>query len=339
MKKVIFGLATCFILTSVAFASDVKSVTNPITIKISNVVKIESPKGFASEQFKKMMESKFPGRVKVEIYYNNNLFKYKEETEALELGAVDVIIPSSSKVSSSFNVKEFELFDLPFLFNKAEDITKFTQSSSGDKLLSFLNRKNKNLYAVAYWPNDFKNYIGYKFYKNPGDFNGQVARIDNSGSEKLFYDSLNVKETILIDPELLSNSMKKQGEFKVDVSANSNFNVSQFKLYEKSNFMTLSNHDVSSDIFLTNKRWFNSLPDDIKLGLVESAKQAGLVNFEVTQKNSAQDLAELQKNGVQFYTWTKEERDEFKKKAITVHANYLKNINQEFLNEVYSIVR
>lgn len=339
MKNVLLGLAASFMLTSIAVAADVRPMTKPIVIKLSHVVKTGAPKGIASEQFKKIMESKFPGRVKVELFHDNTLFKDREESEALELGAVDVIIPTTGKVSTFYGVKEFELFDLPFLFNKGEDITKFTQSASGEKLLGFFNKKNKNLYAITYWPNDFRSYIGDKFYKKPDDFKGMVAHTHTLGTMKMFYDVLGVKEVIPLPFAELGKAMKKEGEFKVDVSENPHSNALQSKFYESSKFLTLSNHDVNSYVFITNRRWFNNLPDDIKVGFTDAAKQAGLIHFDVAQKNSTQELAELQKNGVKVYTWTKEEKDEFKKKAVTVHENYLKNINQEFLNEVYTIVR
>ena len=339
MKKVILGFAVSIMLTSVAIAADVKATTKPIVIKVSHVVKSGATKGIGAEQFKKIMESKFPGRVKVEVYHDNTLFKDREESEALELNAVNVIIPTTGKVSAFYGVKEFELFDLPFLFDKGEDITKFTQSSTGEKLLDFFNKKNKNLYAVTYWPNDFRNYIGSKFYKKPDDFKGMVARTETLGTMKMFYDVLGVKEAITLAFSDLGKALKKEGEFKVDVAGNPHSNALQSKFYESSKFLTLSNHDVNSYVFLTNRRWFNNLPDDIKVGLTDAAKQAGLFHFEVAQKNSTKELAELQKNGVKVYTWTKEEKEEFKKKAVTVHENYLKNINKEFLNEVYTIVR
>ena len=135
MKKYIVCLAMSLMGTSV-YADFINKSDKPIVIKLSHVVGANAPKGLASEEFKKIMESKFPGRVKVELYHSNSLFKDSEEVEALELGAVNVIIPTTGKTATSYGVKEFELFDLPFLFNDTNSVLKridinFAKSEKG----------------------------------------------------------------------------------------------------------------------------------------------------------------------------------------------------------------
>lgn len=337
-----FSISILFIssILSLSYAESLPKILieNPIVIKLSHVVGKDAPKGIASEEFKKIMESKFPGRVYVEVYHDNKLFKDREESEALELGVVNVVLPTSGKIATFYNVKEFELFDLPFLFNKTEDINKFTQSDEGQELLDFFNIKNKKLYAVTYWPNDFRDYVGSKFYKKPDDFKGQTARIQALGTLKLFNDAIGVKDSIVLSFSDLPKAMKKQGEYKVDVSENPSSNTYEAKLYESSKFITLSHHNVNTYVFLTNRRWFNSLPDDIKQGFVAAAKQSGIVHFDIAQKSSATDLVNLKKQGVQTYEWTPQEKLEFKKRAVAVHENYLININKDYLNKVYKTI-
>ena len=334
MKKYIVCLAMSLMGTSV-YADFINKSDKPIVIKLSHVVGANAPKGLASEEFKKIMESKFPGRVKVELYHFNSLFKDSEEVEALELGAVNVIIPTTGKTATSYGVKEFELFDLPFLFSDTNSVLKFMKSDSSTKLLDLLNKKNKTVYAVTYWPNDFRNYIGGQFYKKPDDFKGKVAYTHSLGTMKLFFDTLGTEKTIQLPFSDLPKAMKKELGFAVDVSANPNSNTLQSKLYENTKKLTLSAHDFNAYVFLTNRKWFNNLPADVQNGFVEAAQKSGLYHFEQAQKMSQQDLEKLKALGVQTYQWTNEEREEFKKKAVPVHGNYLKNINADFLNEVY----
>ena len=87
----------------------------PIVIKFSHVVANDTPKGKASEFFAKRAGELTKGRVKVEVYANSTLFKDKEEMEALQLGAVQMLAPSLAKFGP-LGVKEFEVFDLPFIF-------------------------------------------------------------------------------------------------------------------------------------------------------------------------------------------------------------------------------
>src|SRR5688572_28491778 len=68
-----------------------------IVIKFSHVVAQDTPKGKAAEYFKKLAEERTKGRVKVEVYPNSQLYKDKEELEALQLGAVQMLAPSLAK--------------------------------------------------------------------------------------------------------------------------------------------------------------------------------------------------------------------------------------------------
>ena len=69
----------------------------PIVIKFSHVAAVDTPKGQGAERFKKLAEERTKGRVKVEVYPNSQLYKDKEELEALQLGSVQMLAPSLSK--------------------------------------------------------------------------------------------------------------------------------------------------------------------------------------------------------------------------------------------------
>src|SRR5208282_5921794 len=114
MKRFAFALAATFILALAGPA-----LADPIIIKFSHVVSPDTPKGKAALLFKDLAEKYTNGRVKVEVYPNSQLYKDKEEVEALQLGAVQMLAPSLSKFGP-LGVKEFEVFDLPFILpNKA----------------------------------------------------------------------------------------------------------------------------------------------------------------------------------------------------------------------------
>src|SRR3989338_5784392 len=93
----------------------------PIVIKFSHVVAAGTPKGHAAEFFKKKAEELTKGKVKVEVYANSTLYKDKEEMEALQLGAVQMLAPSLAKFGP-LGVKEFEVFDLPYIFDGYADL-------------------------------------------------------------------------------------------------------------------------------------------------------------------------------------------------------------------------
>jgi C4-dicarboxylate-binding protein DctP len=70
------------------------------------------------------------GKVKVEVYPNSTLYKDKEEMEALQLGAVQMLAPSLAKFGP-LGAKEFEVFDLPFIFDSYAELHKVTKGPVG----------------------------------------------------------------------------------------------------------------------------------------------------------------------------------------------------------------
>ena len=77
-----------FLGLAIAMLSFAANATEPIVIKFSHVVAPDTPKGKAAEYFKKLAEERTQGQVKVEVYPNSQLYKDKEELEALQMGVV-----------------------------------------------------------------------------------------------------------------------------------------------------------------------------------------------------------------------------------------------------------
>jgi len=106
----------------------------PIVLKFSHVVAPDTPKGKGSERFRELAEKYTNDKVKVEIYPNSTLYKDKEELEAMQLGAVQMLAPSNSKFGP-IGIKEFEVFDLPYILPNTAALRKVTEGPLGKRLL------------------------------------------------------------------------------------------------------------------------------------------------------------------------------------------------------------
>src|SRR3954468_6881904 len=149
----------------------------PIVVKFSHVVAIDTPKGKGAEYFKKLAEERSKGRVKIEVYPNSQLYKDGEEMEALQLGSVHLLAPSLAKFGP-LGVREFEVFDLPYIFDDAKELHKVTEGPVGKQLFDKLG--SKGITGLAYWDNGFKVMSANKPLKLPADFKGQKMRIQSS---------------------------------------------------------------------------------------------------------------------------------------------------------------
>src|SRR5437660_1437499 len=130
----------------------VAQAQQPIVIKFSHVTTPDTPKGKGAEKFKELAEKYTGGKVKVEIYPNSQLYKDKEEIEALQLGAVQMLAPSTSKFAP-MGAKEYEALDLPFLFANDDEYTRISKGPVGQWL--FQKLEPKGLTGLAFWDNGF----------------------------------------------------------------------------------------------------------------------------------------------------------------------------------------
>src|SRR6266700_1209132 len=149
----------------------------PIVIKFSHVVALDTPKGKGAEYFKKLAEERTKGKVKVEVYPNSQLYKDGEEMEALQLGSVQMLAPSVAKFGP-LGVREFEVFDLPYIFDDFAQLHKVTEGAVGKQL--FQKLESKGIVGLAFWDNGFKQFSANKPLRLPGDVKGLKMRIQSS---------------------------------------------------------------------------------------------------------------------------------------------------------------
>src|SRR6187551_3792537 len=173
MRKLILAAASIAALTLVGPAA----AQSPIVIKFSHVVASNTPKGLAAEKFKELAEKYTDGKVKVEVYPNSQLYKDKEEMEALQLGSVQMLAPSLSKFAP-LGVKEFEIFDFPYIFDSYDDLHKVTDGAVGKGLMAKLDAKG--ISGLAFWDNGFKSFSSNRKMAKPEDMKGLKMRIQSS---------------------------------------------------------------------------------------------------------------------------------------------------------------
>lgn len=319
---------------------NVSSLNNENTkyiIRVSHVIKSTTPKGQGAEAFKNYLEAAFPGRVEVKVYHDNDLFKDKEEIEALNLGAVDIILPTTSKVASTYKVKKLELLDLPYLFNSPEDINKFIKSNAAQKLMTNISETNNRVLPLAFWPNGFRQMIGKHELKTHEDFSKDVMRVE-SDSKVLsdMYSAFGAKSTIKISYGDLYNALNGNYRLKVDSTDNVLTNIFNSKLYEPSPVITMTSHNVMFYTFLVNARWYNSLPADIQDGIKRVAVQAGALNNKLANEEASKIVEDLKAKNVKVVELSKSEKVEVQNWMKPVHENYAKEVSTDLLAETYN---
>ena len=326
MKRIVLAVFVMALSATTALAQQ------PIDIKFSHVVAKNTPKGEAAEYFKKLAEERTKGRVKVEVYPNSVLYKDGEEMEMLQIGAVQMLAPSVAKFGP-LGAKEFEVFDLPYLFDNFADLHKVTQGPVGQALLKKLEARG--LTGLAFWDNGFKVMSANKPLRTPADFKGLKMRIQSS---KVLDQQMRDLGAI---PQMMAFSEVYQAlqTGVVDGTENPPSNLYTQKMYEVQKYVTLSNHGVIEYAVIVNKKFWAGLPTDIRAALESAMKDATTYANDIAKKENDDALEAVRKSGrTQIYELTPEERRAWKKALINVHREQGSRIGKETLDAIYKAI-
>jgi len=305
------------------------SHASPIVIKFSHVVAQNTPKGQAADYFKKLAEERTNGRVKIEVYPNSQLYKDKEEMEALQLGAVQMLAPSLAKFAP-LGVKEFEVFDLPFIFDNYRELHKVTQGPIGAKLLAKLELNG--IHGLAYWDNGFKVMSANKPLKTPADFKGQKVRIQSSRVLDSQMRSMGAIPQVMAFSEVYQ--ALKTGV--VNGTENPPSNLYTQNIHEVQKYVTLSDHGYLGYAVIVNNKFWTGLPADIRTILEGAMKDATKFANDIAKKDNEEALAAVKKSGrTQFITLTPQERAQWKKVMDKAHKDNMGRIGADLVKEVY----
>ena len=302
---------------------------SPIVIKFSHVVATDTPKGKGAEYFKKIAEERTKGKVKVEVYANSTLYKDKEEVEALQLGAVQMLAPSLAKFGP-LGVREFEVFDLPYLFDNYDELHKVTRGPVGASLLKKL--ESKGIIGLAYWDNGFKDMSANKPLKTPADFRGLKMRIQSS---KVLDSQMRALGAV---PQVMAFSEVYQAlqTGVVDGTENPPSNLYTQKMHEVQKYLTLSDHGYLGYAVIVNKKFWEGLPPDIRKTLDEAMADATKYADDIAKKENEDALAAVKKSGrTQFITLTPEEKKAWKKALVKVHQENESRVGKELIQSIY----
>jgi C4-dicarboxylate-binding protein DctP len=277
-------------LVALAMTAIPAAAQQPIVIKFSHVVANDTPKGKGALKFKELAEKYTNGRVKIEVYANSSLYKDKEEIEALQLGSVQMLAPSTAKFAP-LGVKEFEALDLPFLFKDDATYDKAMKGPVGQWL--FKKLEAKSITGLAYWDNGFHMTSSNRPLINPTDFQGIKIRISGS---KIADQYFRVVGSI---PQIMAFSEVYQAlqTGVVDGCENTASNYLTQKFHEVQKHITVSYHAHLQYAVIVNSKFWGGLPADVRGQLEKAMAEATDYTNSIAQTENDDSLAEIKKSG------------------------------------------
>ncbi len=302
----------------------------PIVIKFSHVVAADTPKGKGAEKFKELAEKALPGKVKIEVYPNSTLYKDGEEMEALSLGSVQLLAPSLAKFGP-LGVREFEVFDLPFMFDDYAELHKVTEGPAGKAL--FKKLEGKGIVGLAYWDNGFKVMSSNKPIKTPAEAKGQKMRIQSSQVLSAQMKALGALPQTMAFSEVYQALQTGV----VDGTENPPSNLYTQKMHEVQKNVTLTNHGYLGYAVITNKKFWDGLPADVRAELERAMAEATKYANQIAKEENDQAMAKVKASGKsQVAELTPAERAAWKKALVPVHKEMEGRIGKDTIQSVYA---
>ena len=286
MRKLLFAVAAA----AFALAPAIAQAQSPIIIKFSHVVANDTPKGKGALKFKELAEKYTDGKVKIEVYPNSSLYKDKEEIEALQLGSVQMLAPSTAKFAP-LGIKEFEALDLPWLFKDEATYSAAMKGTVGKWL--FQKLEAKGITGLAYWDNGFHMVSSNRPLMKPEDFKGLKFRISGSKIADQYFRLMGSIPQIMAFSEVYQALQTGV----VDGCENTASNYLTQKFYEVQKDITVSYHAHLQYAVIVNSKFWSGLPPDIRAQLDKAMAEATDYTNQIAHQENEDALAEIKKTG------------------------------------------
>lgn len=302
------------------------------TLKFSHVTTAETPKGKAAEKFKEVLEEKSGGKIEVQIFPNSQLYGDEDELQALQSGAVQMLAPSSAKFTTI--APQLQVLDLPFIFDRPEEIPEVVsrESEVGQAIFENQALTDANIKPMGLWDNGFMQFTANREIKSPEDMQGLKVRIQPSDVIQAQMNAWGANPTPMAFAEVF-NALQ-QGV--IDGQENTYSNIFSQKFHTVQSHMTESSHHYLGYVLVINNDFLEGLPEDLQQAVTEAADESSAYNREIAiETNTADKQRILDEGKIQFTELTPEQRQAFKDQVVPqIWDQFADVIGQDVIQEL-----
>jgi C4-dicarboxylate-binding protein DctP len=286
-RRTLFGALGASCITTKAQSQQVRK---PIRLRLSHVVTPDTPKGKGALKFKQLAEVYSGGAVQVEVFPNSELYQDRDEIEALQLGSVEMIIPSLAKFAP-LGTYDFEVFDLPFIIRRKEIMSQLIDTPLGQHLFSSL--KKRGVLGLAFWDNGFKVITSNTPIRSPFDLRGMAVRIQPSTVLEAQMHALGAVPRTTRLSEVYS--LLKAGLIEATENTPSNVYTQGIHLLQK--YLTLSYHGYLGYAVLVSEAFWMALDPTLRRQLTRALTEATEFTNRIAEDENASCVDQIRASG------------------------------------------
>ncbi|EEQ62703.1 TRAP transporter solute receptor, DctP family [Helicobacter pullorum MIT 98-5489] len=298
-------------------------------VKFAHVVSANTPKGKAADFFAKRVNELTNGKIVVHVFPSAQLVDDDKVFQELKRNNVQLAAPSFSKFTPF--AKEFNLWDIPFIFRDTEHLHKVMDGEVGQILKDVIT--NKGYVALDYWDAGFKQFsTNKKPIILPSDAEGQKMRI--MSSKVLEEQTKAIKAIPQVLPFGEVYSALQTGV--VDAAENPLSNLYNSKFYEVQSSITMSNHGYLGYLVVASEKFWNELPKDLQEKFMAAMKEATIYEREESAKEEKMLLDKLKaddKTGTQIFTLTEDQKKQWQDVMYAIYPKFYDLVGKDLIEK------
>ncbi len=277
-----------------------------ITVKIGTTVSENNPTAVALELFKKTAAEKSEGRIDVQIFYSSQL---GDETEMLaQTRQGDIQMYVSNPVKTSGTITAHVALEGMFMFDDWDHAMRFLDSEAGTAMLKAYDVMGME--GLAYFPAGFRQFTNSKrSIKTVEDFKGIKIR-GYSEMQIAAWEAVGVNLSSVSWNELFTSLQQNL----IDGQECAIAGVYDAKLFEVQPYLTLTEHQLSTDVLVANSKFMEGLSDSDKTIIMEAVNEAAQFHRGNILKEEAATLDKIKEYGVQVDELSVEVKEQLREK-------------------------
>ncbi|MEO8523158.1 MAG: TRAP transporter substrate-binding protein [Caldimonas sp.] len=250
------------------------------------------PQGLGAKRFAELVNTKTGGRLQVATYGSGKLGSDPAMQSAVQGGTIEVMVgPTSNLVGS---IKEFALFDLPYLVTSYKEADALLDGPVGQQLAAKLD--TIGLVGLAYWENGFRSFTNSRRpVTRLEDFAGIKTRVIQNPVFIDTFKTLGANPVPMAFTELYGALESRA----VDAQENPVGLIDSQKFYEVQKYLSMTAHVYSPFIVMASKKWFDALSAADKTAVRAAAVEAGVYQRQQQREQSVALVEELKSKGMQ----------------------------------------
>lgn len=296
------------------------------TIRVSHVVPKDHPFQVGMERFAELLAQKTGGKMKMRSYPDGQLGAELQSISSAQGGVLEMALVSTAATASV--VKEFGVYDLPFLFNDHKEADLVLDGPVGRKLLDKL--PEKNLVGLCYFENGFRHLTNSRHpVAKLEDFKGlKIRTIQNP----VFIDIFNTLGANAL-PMPFTEVFTALETKAIDGQETPYSNIYGNRFYEVQKYMSNTGHIYGAAVVLVSKKFWGQLNADEQKVLQESCNSARDYERRFNREQDPNLLAQIKAKGITYTEITPSERARMREHLKPVYGKYARTLGDDVVNQ------